>query len=553
MKTIALIVLLITTQIGFAGLEKQAAKTEKYHPQEENTVVLPMPFAGDVFIDDSQINLLKGKEIHLVELVYTAFKSSSSFDQNQLNEERMNELKELLPWIEKSTTNWVFVEQTGAKTSEIAKSYFHGFVIHYADDLDYQSLKSFYSDFQTPFLKKEMKNSKGGEMISASGTRISLLPNSVVHADGSLVQGEFTISYREYRDPAEIAFSGIPMTFQSRDVDYNFASVGMYELRAEKDGETLKLNQPAKVDFVATQKKEEVGFYQMDDQGNWKKVHDIRFDKNKEDVVERDDLMVIDSIPFNNGGKVEVSQRYRHRGKVVDVRVENEISKFTMNEKAWTRCLKLHAKFDTVDQMILSKDAEKKELEVNSIYRYWLVKKICNRRVGGHSRDLVELEVIGHNGRMDIQRKAVPNDQRSTLLGAGSKDPGHTYPTLVKGLNSPDFGVYNCDQIYRIGRSLAIRPIYQDVETGEEISNKHVACVLDLDYNGAFSFHPSYVNCNLESRNAILLFTKDKKVYLLEPDEFALLDEENRQPILQMKNVTTTIKNANDLRDYLSI
>mgnify|MGYP006125983307 CR=1 FL=1 len=52
--------------------------------------------------------------------------------------------------------------------------------------------------------------------------------------------------------------------------------------------------------------------------------------------------------------------------------------------------------------------------------------------------------------RNAAQKETISNDKRNgAFLAEGSTDLGHTYPKLVKGLTSSNYGVYNCDKIYR--------------------------------------------------------------------------------------------------------
>src|ERR1035437_1263446 len=104
-----------------------------------------------------------------------------------------------------------------------------------------------------------------------------------------------------------------------------------------------------------------------------------------------------------------------------------------------------------------------------------------------------------------------------TLIGDGWScgNPGHTYPEIVKGLNVGSFGVYNCDQIYRPENKIDIIARYIDTE-GKEINLLHVLSLIDLKYNGAFSFDPQSFTCNPKGKNVLALFTKTGDLYLLD-------------------------------------
>jgi hypothetical protein len=64
-----------------------------------------------------------------------------------------------------------------------------------------------------------------------------------------------------------------------------------------------------------------------------------------------------------------------------------------------------------------------------------------------------------------------------------------SFPDVVKGLNVSGFGIYNCDQIYRVKNRVQITVSSQDSE-GTPINDLHSLSLIDLNLNGAFSFNP---------------------------------------------------------------
>lgn len=97
-----------------------------------------------------------------------------------------------------------------------------------------------------------------------SGTVIKVQPNSLVHSNGTMVKGKVLLKYREFRNQADIALSGIPMTYKEQ----NFNSAGMFEIIALQNGDTLGINDQSAVsiDFVMTKNEPGIGFYQLDKQ-----------------------------------------------------------------------------------------------------------------------------------------------------------------------------------------------------------------------------------------------------------------------------------------------
>jgi hypothetical protein len=138
------------------------------------------------------------------------------------------------------------------------------------------------------------------------------------------------------------------------------------------------------------------------------------------------------------------------------------------------------------------------------------------------------------------------------LLGEGA-DVGHTYPNLVKGLNCPEFGVYNCDQIYTLGTPVDIRAQYVDGK-GKNIENTYLLSMVDLKVNSAFSFMPASFTCSAKGRNVLLLFTADKKLYAIREEEFRDMQiKKSGNYTFRMTEITDKVKTTDELREFLGL
>jgi hypothetical protein len=114
--------------------------------------------------------------------------------------------------------------------------------------------------------------SKGGSIAPESGTRISVPPDAFVDETGEKVSGEVQIDYREFRDPVDMIFSGIPMTYDSGGKVNEFQSAGMFEITASQQGKQVYLAQDKtlKVDFVSNDSSTAYNLYVLDEKkGTW--------------------------------------------------------------------------------------------------------------------------------------------------------------------------------------------------------------------------------------------------------------------------------------------
>lgn len=529
-RTIIIAIVFLFNLSSFANPTPTIQKVSEFSNNQENTLKLPVDFAQDFLLHPEDLEKIKDKTIHHIDLVYTAYRTSPDFNQTDLNYRRMNALLAQISPKNKGSLDWKWVEQQGATTLTEAQKYFHGFVIHFGDALDYSDLKSFFSSHQDTFTTWQVSNKKATTKKTESGSTIHIPANAVVTKSGKVVQGDYELQYREFRDQADIVFSGIPMTYTNNDGDWNFSSVGMYEIRANQNGEELSLQKPIVIDFNTTGVKDGVGFYQMDDNtGQWV--------KKKEEVFEQTEPSVKQpTLDFSAELNSHTWMIYGDQ-RSKNIRFQFDDSLFTwIKETSKGEDLRkfeiLLANSDELTYTVLAKDSA-------------AFSKLIYKSFNSH---------FWKNTDMWNQGVETPNNMASTLLAEGSSDPGHSYPSVVRGLNSPNFGVYNCDQIYRIGKSVTLTPEYIDAETGKNISGKKVACVLDLKYNGSFSFQPNNLTCNAKGKNAILLFTNNHKTYLLMPDEFnTAFKKDGGTPKFAMKDVTESVKTSKDLKKLLQL
>ena len=96
--------------------------------------------------------------------------------------------------------------------------------------------------------------------------------NSFVDENGSVYRGDANLSYTEYRNPAEILFSGITMTVEDGDETVAFSSAGMFNLTATDDkGNELAVNPsaPIEVEMLRNNADTAVSLYVLNDEGVW--------------------------------------------------------------------------------------------------------------------------------------------------------------------------------------------------------------------------------------------------------------------------------------------
>jgi hypothetical protein len=148
----------------------------------------------------------------------------------------------------------------------------------YEQTTDYVFNKS-YKNIHPPISKLTVQktyysvNTDSISIIQAeSGTTLKIPQNAFVDKEGKAVTGQVLIDYREFKDPLDFIFSGIPMSFDSGSQHNLFMSAGMFEINASVNGKEVFLKKGKKigVDFAATDSSSGYTLFSFNDStGHW--------------------------------------------------------------------------------------------------------------------------------------------------------------------------------------------------------------------------------------------------------------------------------------------
>jgi len=148
----------------------------------------------------------------------------------------------------------------------------------------------------------------GGVFEYWTGTKISIPDSAIVDENGTLVTGEVIISYREFHDPVDFFFSGIPMDYDSAGVNYIFKSAGMMEILAYKNDNQvfLKPDEEIDVEMASYHDGTEYNLYELDtNKKNWVFKGKDRIHRPEKDYV----YMPEDNDIAGLSDKLEVIER----------------------------------------------------------------------------------------------------------------------------------------------------------------------------------------------------------------------------------------------------
>ncbi|MCW3070770.1 MAG: leucine-rich repeat protein [Bacteroidetes bacterium] len=106
----------------------------------------------------------------------------------------------------------------------------------------------------------------GGQLDYTSGSQISIPKDAFVDKDNKAVKGNVRVSYREFSDPFDIAFSGIPMSYSNKDSTYPMESAGMFQINASQGDQPvfLKKGKAIDVSMITSDTTDNYNMYRID-------------------------------------------------------------------------------------------------------------------------------------------------------------------------------------------------------------------------------------------------------------------------------------------------
>lgn len=149
------------------------------------------------------------------------------------------------------------------------------------------------------------------------------------------------------------------------------------------------------------------------------------------------------------------------------------------------------------------------------------------------------------------EAQAMRDSLNRVAVDKGTLDAGHYFDPLVRNLSISGFGVFNCDQVYRIKSPARIQASYKD-EQGKEIRLLRALSVIDTKVNGVFSFDPKNFTCSSTGNTNLLLFTKDNRIFFLNTKGWHRAKVvRSGKYVFTMKEISEQVKTPEDLQAIL--
>jgi hypothetical protein len=125
---------------------------------KENQLYISMPFAKKLVLNPEQKNQLQERVTIKLELVYTKYRTVESFDQKNLNRNRLKELNHLVPSLfENRFWEFELVSQTTGNSREECNKMFHGFLVTFRPNSS-KIMLDFEADYLNNLVTSMLKN-----------------------------------------------------------------------------------------------------------------------------------------------------------------------------------------------------------------------------------------------------------------------------------------------------------------------------------------------------------------------------------------------------------
>jgi hypothetical protein len=355
------------------------------------------------------------------------------------------------------------------------------------------------SQFEVPFQQETIRNERGTTIVlNNTGSSLHIPPKAVLLPNGQPVEGEYTVRYRKYSTAAQMAFSGITMHHKQE----RFNSFGMLEIRAIQNGQILQINpqEPITLDFELLQRQDDLLLYHFNEK---------------------------DSI-WNSLGSIDLPPLKR-------IPTKKELADIAYNKKI-EKILKAQAKADSING-IVSTPTTRSPLDTAT---YTMGGKV-------HIGDIAIKRIADKEEKPTVDSVMV-----NQVLLKRRKIVQHKHnPKLIKGLQLPSFGVYNCGQKYTVAHQILVEASYTTFQKNA-IQNGHTLSVIDLDYNAAYSFEPNRFLCNRVAANVFLLWTTDGKLYSFYKSARQTMGDKSFGTFaFAMDDLTNKIQSTEELQQYL--
>lgn len=455
--------------------------------------------------------------------------------------------------------------------------------------------------FKVPFEIFEIDAEKGDTLTSSiSGSKIYIPGNIMVDQKGSPIKGKMQIKFREYRNPADMAFSELPMTYTHQGEEHNFNSAGMFEIRGEQNGQEIQVkeNRKIKIDYKLTENLDGLELYKLDDKTNkWTTKGD--FPISNDMVQQLSEFPEEETLDWATQTRIEtpapvsfaqnlaqypggqkamydfIGKNMRYPAQAIKDKIEGRVTaRFEVDKRGKIKNIQIvretNSILDTAAALIISKmpDFEPAKEGNRAISTYFTLP--INFKLDDSANNEGEI-VVDEEYEKELRSDKVkwmpkyladenPLGAQDTIASSQltiSNTNGNITSTngpSIGNLTIQGFAVYNCDQIYRIRNKTTVYASYVD-ENNRPIRNISCLTLLDKKINAAFGAMPNSFVCNKYGDNVLILMTSDAKLYAINAEDFRKVGvaRDYGHYTFPMKEIGKEVIDIESLGNYLNV
>lgn len=437
-----------------------------------------------------------------------------------------------------------------------------------------------------------------------SGSQIKISANSFVDEKGNSIKGKVEIKYREFHDVIDIFLSGIPMKYDSSGTEYHFESAGMFEIHGFQDNKEVFINETSPINILLASKQEGERFniYKLNDKnGDWSYIgkdtagnvedhaftetkllpdlaedlaKEIREEKSKTDLLAKEKpVEPVIATPMSQNLKIEVDEiefpelaLYKNLLFEIDKNdktYKSELSKITWDAASVKKgkekgtyilaFIKGKTEYSFLTRPVVSEKDYPKAVEVYNKKFDEYEKALVKRKEDEAQK---ERELKAEYDKLNAERLAelAEVQQRMASESAQQMATNVTTDIIYRSFMVSSFGIWNSDCPQNMPKGLMVSATFTD-KNGKQLSFNTLYLV-EKGKNAAYSltnYDFSRFQFNPESENLLLGVTKDNKIALFKPEDFASLGKIGSSCKFKMQVLDKPFKNIDEVKASIDI
>jgi len=452
---------------------------------------------------------------------------------------------------------------------------------------------------------------KDTTIITKSGTQIKVTANSFVDEKGEAVTGEVEIKYREFHDVIDFFLSGIPMKYDSAGTQYHFESAGMFEIHGFQNEKEVFISDASPINILLASKQagERFNIYKLDDKkGDWSYIEKdtagkqadplaelIQTDSALEKIVNKKIEKLTKEVEKAKAKTEELVEEKPVEPKKADVKghsLKIEVDPKDFPELALYKDLLFELdKNDKTFKSELSKitwDAasvkkgkengtyiltfRKGKDEYNFLTRPVVAEKDYQKAVELYEKKFAEYEqtlakrkadeakkekeLKAEYDKLNVERLAqiAQIQQRMASESAQITAAAKTTDIIYRSFMVSSFGIWNSDCPQNMPKGLMVSATFTDKNNKQLAFN--TLYLVEKGKNAAYSltnYDYSRFQFNPQSENFLLGVTKDNKIAVFKPEDFAALGKVGSSCKFKMQVLDKPFKNIDEVKSFMEI